>query len=532
MFMITFDALTLKAFVQENLKFLEGSRIQKIQQPTRRDFVFNLRNSGESKKLYININPQIYHVCFMEKDNELKRRIEIPSKPPMFCMLLRKHLENSKISRVNVPENERILEFYIETYDELNEKIHLCLAIELMGKHSNVILYNYDTNIILGCAHNVGAEKSREREVAGTLPYAYPPRQIKNDIRNYNGGIDYKSLSNDFYLFSNSFANMCSGKTLDELKNFVMLTNISPAISPDYAVYSLYEELLPEAVLQKDVNSMIDSYYAYHQANEKFNSLYNNLKTIIKQKLKRTLATIEKMYSQIKREANSEKYRLWGDLIMTNLYNSKDYSEKICVYDYENNKNIEIELDSSKTLKDNANRFYKLYTKGKTSKQKLSELLEEMNSIKMNLEQMDYFLDNAETYDDLLDVMIEIVDTQSPKEKAVIKAQEPERIDKGEFVIYIGKNNKQNDYIVSKLAKNDDLWFHTKDCPGSHVLLRGQSPTDELIYECAKLAKQFSAGKLSSKVGVIYTKSKYLRKPPKAALGYVTYKNEREIVVD
>ena len=147
--MITFDSLTLKAFIKENMDFLADSRIQKIQQPTRRDFIFTIRKAGETRKLYININPQLFHVCFMSKQNELKRFIQIPQKPPMFCMLLRKYLENARIAKVNQPPYERILEFYIETFNELSEKIYLCLAIELMGKHSNVVLYNYDTNVIL-----------------------------------------------------------------------------------------------------------------------------------------------------------------------------------------------------------------------------------------------------------------------------------------------------------------------------------------------------------------------------------------------
>ncbi|MBO5435511.1 NFACT family protein, partial [bacterium] len=190
--MITFDSLTLKAWIEENRTFLTGARIQKIQQPTRKDFVLTIRSNGETRKLYININPQFHHLCFMNKENEAKRLIEIPQKPPMFCMLLRKYLENAVISKVNQPPNERILEFYIETYNELSEKIYLCLAIELMGKHSNVVLYSDDTNVIIGCAHNVGAEKSREREMAGTLPYVYPPKQIKTDILSYNGEINFE----------------------------------------------------------------------------------------------------------------------------------------------------------------------------------------------------------------------------------------------------------------------------------------------------------------------------------------------------
>lgn len=529
--MISFDSLTLKAFVLENQDFLTGARIQKIQQPTRRDFVFTIRKLGETRKLYININPHMHHVCFMSKQNEQRRWIEIPQKPPMFCMLLRKYLENAIISKIRQPEYERILELYIETYNELNEKIYLCLTIELMGKHSNVILYNYDTNIILGCAHNVGAEKSREREVSGTLPYIYPPKQNKIDINTFNGKVNYDSLSNDFYMFSNYFAKICSGKSLDELKNYIALKNIHPAIEEGYNGFSLFEELLPEAVLQKSVNDMIDNYYAYYQEKDKFQSLKTHLLTITRQKLKRTQNSLEKMTTQIKREENSDKYRIWGDLIMANLYALKDYSDKIEVFDWENNKNINIELDSSKTLKENANSFYKLYTKAKTSKQKLSELTEELLEIKNYLEQIEYSIDVAKTYEQLLEIKPELTeDKYQTKENH--KAIEPEKIIKDNYTIYIGKNNRQNDYIVSKLAKDDDLWFHTKDCAGSHVLLKGEAPPDSLILECAKLAKQYSSASSSSKVGVIYTNRKYLKKPPKANLGYVTYKNEKEIILD
>ncbi|MEI8128640.1 MAG: NFACT family protein, partial [bacterium] len=163
-----FDFQLLKLFLDENIDFLKGARFQKIQQPTRQEFIFTLRNSRGNRKFYVNINPKFFHLCFISEANEKKRFIEIPKKPPMFCMLLRKYLEGAKVAKVCQPENERILEFYFETYNELSEKIYLCLAIELMGKHSNVVLYNYDTNVIIGCAHNVGAEKSSVREMMGS----------------------------------------------------------------------------------------------------------------------------------------------------------------------------------------------------------------------------------------------------------------------------------------------------------------------------------------------------------------------------
>ena len=473
--MITFDSKTLKLWLDENFNFLTGARIQKIQQPTRRDFVFSIRNKGVTKKFYININPQYFHICFMNKENEAKRLIDIPQKPPMFCMLLRKYLENSLIAKVEQPQYERILEFYIETYNELSEKIYLCLAIELMGKYSNVILYNYDTNIILGCAHNVGAEKSREREMAGGLPYVYPAGR-----------------PNNWYASENSLSNY-SGSS---------------------------------------INEFIDNYYADCIYKDKFERLQERLKQIVSLKLKKDKNSLKKMQYKLEKEINSDKYRLYGDLIMANLYNFSDYSKFIEVYDYENDKNIKIELDETKTLKENANNFYKLYNKGKNAVAKITELTSQLNAQIQYYEQILYSLDIADSVNDLLSVKSEIEpDNSNVKKEQKRAAFEPVEFEIDGFKVFVGKNNRQNDYIVSKLSKDDDLWFHTKDCAGSHVLLKCDNPSDELILKCASLAKQYSKASKSSKVGVIYTRRKYLKKPPASNLGYVTYKNEREVIL-
>ena len=189
-----------------------------------------------------------------------------------------------------------------------------------------------------------------------------------------------------------------------------------------------------------------------------------------------------------------------------------------------------ITLDPVKTLKENANKFYKLYNKSKTKKSKLSELCEQAAAEATYLHEVIYTIESSTDIMNLLEISEELEPENHSKGK-LKKAVEPEMLTLGEYKVYIGKNNRQNDYIVSKLAKDEDYWFHTKDCAGSHVLLKCSEPTDELIFECAKLAKKYSSGSNSSKVGVIYTKRKYLRKPPGANLGYVTYKNEKEILV-
>ena len=530
--MITFDLLTLKAFYKEQFKFFAGARISKIQQPTRRELLLQLRNNAETRSFYINIDPKFYHVCFINKVTSIQRLIDIPQKPPMFCMLLRKYLENSKISKVEMPENERIFEIYVETYNEIGDKIYLCLAIELMGKYSNIILYNYDTNIIIGCAHNVGAEKSREREVAGTLPYIYPPKQSKLNLLDYDGEINYSTLSSDFYMFSGSFASLCREISVEKLKSYIRLENISCCISNNYENYCLFAELLPDSFKCRNVNEMIDLYYAYQIADYKFKTLKSHYLSIVKQKLKKIENSLDLAMQRKNKIFDSDKYRLYGDLLMANLYGLKDYSSSVSVYDYENDSQISIGLDETKTIKENANKFYKLYNKSKTTLTKLSELEKTYTANKLYQEQVLYSIESAKTIQDLFEISSEI-DEQINNAKERRISLDIEKIDYPDGTrIYIGKNNKQNDYIVSKLASEEDLWFHVHNCAGSHILLKTQKVTEELIINCAKLAKEYSSANNSAKAGVIYTKRKYLRKPPGAALGYVTYKNEKEIVVD
>ena len=531
--MITFDILTLKAFIKEQADFLSGARLNKIQQPTRREFIFTLRNNGESKQLYVNIDPRLYHVCFISDSDYKKRALVIPKKPPMFCMLLRKYIENAKIIKVYQPEHERILEFHIETSDSIGQKVILVLAVEFMGKHSNIVLYNKESRSIIGCAHNVGSDKSRERELYGGIPYVYPPKQNKSDILDFKGNdINYDKLESEFYMFSKAFAKLCRGLPLEKLKSFVRLENLSPSISKDYSIYSLFGELLSnDAVGFETVNEMINNYYTYYISDAKLGALRTKYRNIVSKKLTKLTNSVSEMNNRLKSYSEGDKYRLYGDLLMANLYNLSDYSDRAEVFDYESNKNIVIPVDKSKTVKENASRFYKRYNKSKSAKLKLSELTEKSLRQKEYCEHLLYYIDSAQTMEDLYEISSEVVpDSDIKPEKPVSEVSFNELKDGTR--IYIGKNNKQNDYIISKIASEDDLWFHVKDNPGSHVLLKTQNLTDDLILTCAKLAKENSRVKDSSKIGVIYTRRKYLRKPPGADLGYVTYKNEKEIILD
>ena len=471
--MINFDCITLKAFFEENIDFIIGAKVQKIQQPSRRDFIFSMRNNGESRKLYINISPQTYHICFMSGVNEEKRGLKIPKHPPMFCMLLRKYLEGCKVSDAVVIENERIIEFHFETMDELSQERSLCLCIELMGKHSNIILYDRKTSIIIGCAHNVGVEKSRYRELQGGLKYIYPPT-----------------------------------------------TPNMPA-----------ESLISKRSNSESVNELVDNYFTEIQERVNIKNERARLSAIVLPKLKKVKNSVSKIESLLKKRDNTEKYKLYGELLTANLYQKSDYQSQIEVFDYINNRNIIIELDSTKTLNENAQRYFKLYSKSKTTKEKSEEMLNNLEIEKAYLENILYSIDEAGSMTDFEEISSELepekVKPKNSDEAALMK------IKIKDFDVYVGRNNKQNDYIVSKLAKDNDYWFHTRLCAGSHVLLKVQNtePDDEVLFECCKLAREYSSATQPSKVGVIYTRAKNLRKPPAAPLGYVTYKNEKEVLV-
>lgn len=461
------DYLTIREFADENTDFFVNSRVQKIQQPTRRDFIFSLRNSSESRKFYININPQFYHIAFVTEESLKRRGITIPNQPPMFCMLLRKYLQGARISDVFVPENERIIEFHFEVTDECATLRSLSLTIELMGKHSNVILYDRENSVIIGCAHNVGAEKSKYRELHGGLKYVYPPKV------------------NSIPEFSIPFFKPCE----------------------------------------------IDEYFSKIQGDINLKTEKSKLKEIINLKLKKTKNTISNIEKLLKKRDNTEKYKLFGELLTANIYSKKNYLKEIEVYDYINFRNIKIELDETKTISENAQRYFKLYNKSKSTKEKSQNILRELNIEKEYFENVLYSIETASDIEELEDIKQELgMSENKPTKQDKTKI---EKINIEEFDVYIGKNNKQNDYIISKLAKDNDYWFHTRLCAGSHVLLKfnGIEPNEKILFECCKLARKYSSAQEPSKVGVIYTKAKYLRKPPAAPLGYVTYRNEKEILV-
>ena len=544
--MINLDALTIKLFHEENKDFFIGAKIQKVQQPDRSELIFHIRNKGETKKLYINFNPNIYHLCFMSKENEEKRNIIIPKTAPMFCMLLRKYIQNARIIKTEVPEYERIFEIYFEYFDELNEKSELCLAIELMGKYSNVILYNYDTNVIIGCAHNVSAEKSRERELYGMLPYVYPAKQKKKNILKttfevFNNSIDSEkiaaSISSKYHYLTEAFVDdiiktivpFQSKKLFDELCRIFNNADYSPCISKDFSKYYVIE--YPETIKCASINNMIDEYFSYHQQKLLTGNIKNQINKLIQNHLAKLYKLKSKQDEQIKKIDKANVWKTKADIIMANLYQIKTGVKTVNLYDFEGNP-ISIQLDENKTPTENANKYYSLYKKSKTAFDKAKEMILETESRILYYEEIKYFVENTENSEDLKEILSEIKEEKTEKKETSQTLVDYTEV-KG-YKIFIGKNKKQNDYILSKLSSAEDIWFHPLKAAGAHVVIKMNNskdfPPDEVILKAAQLTKEYSSQKNNSKTSVIYTKRKYVKKANNK-LAFVTYKNETEIVV-
>lgn len=570
--MINYDSLSLKAQINEFTSFLTGGRVHKVQQPSRNELLLTLRAAGKNHKLYICVDPKYPHIALLSKKGQELRNIEVPKTPPMFCMLLRKHMEGCKINKINQPGCNRIFEIYFDSYSEIGSKAPMVLSCEFMGKHSNIILYNYETNIMLGCAHNVSSEKSREREVAGGLPYIYPPKQDKIDINSLSENdflnilkIVPKPLNewlNDKFRFiskaiASEICNFCNIETSKDkisaisnekakclysyLKKVVNLQNLNPSISDDKKFYSpVTLDKTTNRQYIETANEMIDLYFGYQVFKDKFDRKKNGLSDIIKKEINKKKRLLSKHAKTADSYEKMEKYREYGDLIMANMYKVQKGADVLKTENiYKDNKTVEIILDPKFCASANAQKYYKLYNKAKTAAKHSEVLLKSIKDDMIYFEEVKDSLNKAESLQDLDQIRQELIDQGiiSKKEKTEKKKETimPLKfLSSDGFEIYAGKNNKQNEYIL-KISSPNDIWLHAQEIPGSHVVINTQK-NDEIpettIHEAVYIAAWYSQGKESSNLPVVYTKRKFVKKPSGSKPGFVIYTHEKTLWVN
>ncbi len=563
--MIHIDSLTLKAFLNENSHIFTNAYVQKVKQPSRKELLLVLRNYGKSFRFYINIDAFYYHIAFLSLEDIEKRQIETPKQALMFCMLLRKYIENSKIIKINQPSHERIVELFFETTNDNFKTERLVLAIELMGKHSNIILYNFDTKMILGSIHNVGKEKSQYREVFGNLPYIYPNKKEKIDIckisfENFFEKISVSQipiknfLNENFYDITNDFATKllssfeyfkqdCEKDVQNlflKLLDCINLKQINPSCDENYKTFSIFGFCSKKF---SSVNEMLNNYYEFYVLENKFNSLKQKITTNLNKETKKLETNILNARIELNDTKKSDKYKQYADLLMMNLYNLKDTKnqKEVVLEDFNTNEKIKIKLDETLNTIDNANRYYKKYNKLKKSKEFLNERLNFLNNKLEKIKETNHYVNIASSVYDLEQIWETMESETKTKNKHTEKKNKDKKInietkDINGHILFIGKNDKQNDYILSKLSTSNDFWFHIKDAPSAHIIVKNSNKLenlpDDVVFEVAKLLKNISFGEKASKVPIIYTFRKYVNKGTSKGLAFVTYSNEKEIVVD
>ncbi len=564
------DGLLLASVVSE-LDTLCGGKIDKVYQPEKDEIILAVRIGGENKKILISASCDNCRVQLteMKKSN--------PPEPPMFCMLLRKKLTGGKIISFEQVNRDRILKIVIEAQNELGDFVPYTLVVEIMGRHSNIIFLN-ENNIILDAAKRVGISMSSVRLVMPGLEYQAPP--VQNKIDPYNAElVDFysalsgdmqikKKLSMTFYGLAPNVAGLLvekfgNGKTeLSEINederhmlarllysfyqeckkgkfNPTVVTNEWGEVVGVYAFIPVMNEQFIKRF--DSISQAIDEFYCIRDEQESIKRKSYSIQKVLQNNIERVTKKLSLYNEMLLDDDKIEQYRLYGELITANLYMIKKGMESVVLPNYysENMENITVPLDKKYSASENAQRYFKKYRKMKSAKElavgQRDDAIAELNYLEGQLDN----LSKCTTVNELSELREELINDDYIKhDKGKSKAAKIPQTKPMHYVsssgddIYVGKNNKQNDNLTLKFASGDDMWLHTKDIPGSHVIIKANGKLSEnTIFEAAMLAAYYSKARNGVNVAVDYTPRKFVKKPSGAKAGMVIYTTNKTVFV-
>lgn len=576
---MSLDGIAIRALTDELSQILIGGRVDKIQQPDATTITLLIRNNGTNYKLLLSAHPQTARLGLTQtvKAN--------PMQPPLFCMVLRKHLESAKVIALEQVGWERIVHITFECYDELGEKTTRLLIGEFMGKHSNLILINPNNQVILDSMKRLSLDKSQYRQILPGLTYIAPPPQKK---------LAFDKISEEelvqCFLHSSSALPLkkillasLSGFGPQTATEIIYRSNLDPEgrseFLGDYDYITIYQQLkwLKELVINQQytptivraqqkviafapfplmqfqeyttevypsMSQLIEEFIGNKELDNGFKQRISDLERIINHHIDRCEKKLALQMEKVSDGADAEQYKIWGELLTANLYQLQQGTQAVVnnFYDPEQ-KLMTIPLEGHLTVNENAQRYFKRYNKAKIGAEKAlaqaqltKEELDYLESIKSSLAQ-------SLTLEDIQDIRLELenggyVKAKLSKQHKKTKKEpthQPLVVEQDGFQILVGKNNVQNDYLTLKIARNNDVWFHAKDIAGSHVVIKNHQEQREIPKEimdlAAHLAAYFSKGKLSAQVAVDYTLKKFVHKPNGAKPGRVIYENQKTIYI-
>ena len=570
---MAFDGIVLKSLVYELNNSVIGYKIDKIYQPERDEIVLILRGFRDTKKIFISADSNYPRINLTEKS------YVNPNDPPLFCMLLRKHIGSGKIISVTQKGSDRIMKIDISSYNELGDMVTKSIIVEIMGKYSNIILVD-ERNVIIDSIKHIDFTVSSKRQLLPGLLYESPPLQDKQDVDDYNEDIIRDVLYGDKDINADKFAqNMFNGispivsreiayiafnrssemllkddidkKALYMSKLTSVLNNINnnkfvPVILYDeenmpkyFSVINIeqYENLYSKKYFES-ISEVIENYYSEIHFKRKLKIRSYELNKLLQNLIDKTKKKIAIHNDTIISSKKREEYKLYGELLSANIYMLKGKEKSIEVYNYYNDENIVIDLKEDLSASGNIERYYRLYKKSKTAEEMALKQLEVAKGELYFLEDELSFLEKASSQADIDDIKDELIKEGYIKRKEQNKKKKKQSkylsfTSSDGYEILVGKNSRQNDEITFKESKGNDLWFHVKDYHGSHVLVKykGYDIPEKTIYEAAQYAAFYSGNK-NNKIDVDYTKIKYVKKPSGAKPGGVIYTDYNTITVD
>ncbi|MEK5169861.1 MULTISPECIES: Rqc2 family fibronectin-binding protein [Staphylococcus] len=550
---MAYDGLFTKKMV-ESLQSLVSGRIHKINQPENDTIIMVVRQNRKNHQLLLSIHPSFSRLQITDK------KYDNPFNPPMFARVFRKHLEGGFIENIRQIGNDRRVEIDIKSKDEIGDTLHRTIILEIMGKHSNLILVDENRKIIEGFKH-LTPNTNQYRTVMPGFEYEAPPSQNKLNpyeisgqealkYIDFNSGKISKQLLNSFEGFSPLITNEIVSRrqfmtqdTLPEAYDEVMAeTQLSPTpvfhknheTGKEDFYFMKLNQFYDDVVEYDSLNDLLDRYYDARGERERVKQRANDLVRFVQQQLQKQQNKLSKLIDEYESAKDKETQQLYGELITANIYRIKQGDESVTALNYYTGEEVTIPLNPTKSPSVNAQYYYKQYNRLKTREHELD------HQIQLTKENIDYFSNIEQqlehiTVDDIDDIRDELADQGFMKQRKNTKKKKNAQIQLQTYrssdgdTILVGKNNKQNDYLTNKKAQKSHIWFHTKDIPGSHVVILNDSPSDETIKEAAMLAGYFSKAGNSGQIPVDYTEIRNVHKPSGAKPGFVTYDNQKTL---
>ncbi|WP_148886770.1 Rqc2 family fibronectin-binding protein FbpA [Streptococcus sp. Marseille-P6264] len=537
---MSFDGFFLHHMTEELRRELLGGRIQKINQPFEQELVLQIRSNRKSHKLLLSAHSVFGRVQLTDTT------FENPAVPNTFIMVMRKYLQGAVIEAIQQVDNDRILEISVSNKNEIGDSVAVTLVIEIMGKHSNIILLDKASGKIIEAIKHVGFSQNSYRTILPGSTYVAPPQT--GSLNPFTVGdeklfqilqtedIEPKRLQQIFQGLGRDTATELSCRlTVDKLKTFRAF--FASPTQPSLTEKSFSALLFSDSKTQMStLSELLDTFYKDKAERDRVNQQASELIRRVENELEKNRKKLGKQEEELLATENAEEFRQKGELLTTFLHQVPNDQDQVELDNYYTGEKISISLDKALTPNQNAQRYFKRYQKLKEAVKHLTSLIEETRATILYLESVETALAQA-SLTEIAEIREELIQTgfiRRRQREKIQKRQKPEKYlaTDGQTIILVGRNNLQNDELTFKMAKKDELWFHAKDIPGSHVVITGNlQPSDEVKTDAAELAAYFSKARLSNLVQVDMIEVRKLNKPTGGKPGFVTYTGQKTLRV-